>query len=225
MSDVTTTGNPTPQGEESTNPKVAKPTLKLLCNKTHIGPVSEGKVAKTELSKATGKVMFNNQLQVVVKQERTETDTKQSPKQKIDIPLLLDPGMEATKYFLAWDRYHKSEIGTPNYQEKYKAFLVQQKATYESLGISIATDSKGRSIKPELTEQQRSIYNKEMRPFSFSYYETRLSYKSPGVKAVRTLTFRTLNPPDLEKIAATLRVTVKGLDEKITVKRKSSVNS
>lgn len=226
MSDIistSATGVTTPVAEVSKPKKPEVPTLKLLYNRTHIGPTTGLKVAKTELSKATGKVLFNNQLKVKAVKEKTDSnENRPMPNDKVEIPLGTDHAVKATKYFLAWDKKYKGAIGSSSYQKKYTDFLSYQRSVYEILGISVSTDTKGKTVKPELTEQQRGLYNEQMRKFAFSYYETRISYKVPGVKAVRTLTYRTLKQPDLSKIYSELKALISEMDSKIQIVPKTN---
>jgi hypothetical protein len=210
MEDNTTMGNRT-EGQQ-----IAIPTLKLLQNKTHIGPVSEGVVAKASLTKAAGKIMFDNNLKITVANTGDEVGkvsdpTKKPVVKKIKLPAGNEP-QTATLMMLAWDKLYGT-VGTASYQNKYQEFAQMQKTTYEKLGLNLGPNS----TKPELTEQQRRMYNEMMRPYAFSYYEYRLSYKQPGVKAVRSLTYRSLKPGNMDSMLTKLAEQAKNLAAKLTI--------
>lgn len=194
----------------------AKPTLKLLQNKTHIGPVSVGGAAKASLSKAAGKIMFDSNLKVTVKETGEDanktSDLSRKPLVK-SINLGQNGAEDATYYMLAWDKLF-GEVGSTGYQRKYQEFAQMQNQVYAKLGINLSPNSP----KPELTEQQRRMYNAEMRNYAFSYYEYRLSFKQPGAKAVRSLTFRTLKPQDVDSLIAKLADQVRVLSAKLDIK-------
>lgn len=194
----------------------AKPTLKLLQNKTHIGPVSVGGAAKASLSKAAGKIMFDSNLKITIKETGEDVNKNSDPSKK---PLVkkIDLGQngakDATYYMLAWDKLF-GEVGSSGYQRKYQEFAQKQIQVYGELGINLNPNSP----KPELTEQQRRMYNAKMRPYAFSYYEYRLSFKQPGMKAVRSLTYRTLKPQDADSLISKLADQVRILSAKLDIK-------
>ena len=191
-------------------------TLKLLQNKTHIGPVSVGGAAKASLSKAAGKIRFDNNLKVTVK-DTDEDATKVSDPSKEPQVKKINLGHSgaglALLYMMAWDKLF-GKVGSTAYQSKYQEFAQMQNQVYAKLGINLNPNSP----KPELTEQQRRMYNEQMRPYAFSYYEYRLSFKQPGVRAVRSLTYRSLKPMDLDLQVAKLSNMVKELSAKLDVK-------
>lgn len=196
-------------------------TIKLIRNKTHIGPISHGKGIKADLSKATQKIMFNNNLKVTVK---TEDDSEKVNVTSSNKPVVLEieplPGLtivdSASYIYSAWDQICKG-VGTNSYISRYQQFHQKQLKVYSELGINLNPNSP----KPELTEQQRQIYDQRMSKFAFSYYEYRLSFKQPNCKAVRSLTFRTLKPKDLELLENQLIGRAKVIKEKITFTVKS----
>lgn len=197
--------------------QAATPTLKLLQNKTHIGPVSIGGATLASLTKAAGKIAFDSNLKITIKESGDEVGKVTDPTKKpVVVKIDLTKGREQSEailYILAWDRlFH--EVGSPGYQKKYQEFAQAQASVYAEIGLNVGpTDAK-----PELTEQQRRMYNDRMRKYAFSYYEYRLSFKQPGVKAVRSLTYRTVKPLDLSSVVTRLDTTAKGLDNKLTIK-------
>jgi len=203
------------------------PTLKFLRNKTHIGPVSIGISAKASLPKSAGRILFDNNLKVVIKQADGTSVDANSVKDDSKKPLVklikLTKGQEtedATLYMLAWDKKYHQSVGTDNYVKKCELFTKQQQAVYDSLGVPFAPGGKGK--KPELTEQQKRQYNVLMRPYAFNYYEYRLSYKTPGMKAVRSLTYRSLKQFDEDKVIAELAEIVRKLREGLVIVTKST---
>jgi len=211
MAEETSTQNTSKSGEQ-----VAPTTLKLLQNKTHIGPVSSGRAAKASLSKAAGKIIFDSNLKVTVNETGAEAGkisdpTRKPVVQKINLLRGREPH-QATLYMLAWAKLYP-ETGSKQYQEKYEAFARAQGATYKQLGFDLGPNDP----KPMLTEQARRMYNDKMQPFAFSYYEYRLSFKKPGCKAVRSLTYRTLRPMDIERTVSRLTEQVQKLSKDLTV--------
>jgi hypothetical protein len=191
------------------------PTLKLVSDKVHLGPRPSGLKAKTNLSTATGKVLFNNDLKVVIK----GTDQMSSkPIQPGSSTLIkLSVGAEATQaalYMLAWD--HVLSIGTKAYKEKFEALQRARASAYADLGFSNSADKR-----PELTAQQREIYNAKVTPFAFDYFEYKLSFKQPGKKAVRSKTYRSLKPMEPDGLIKQLTLKAKSLGDEISFKTKS----
>lgn len=210
--DVNLTTTSTSNKEQQT----AEPTLKLLQNKTHVGPVSVGGAAKASLSKAAGKIMFDSNLKVTIKETGEDADKVSDPGRKPlvkKIDLKQNGAKDATYFMLAWDKLFGA-VGTPGYQKKYQEFAQKQIQVYAKLGYNLGPNSP----RPELTEQQRRMYNAEMRSFAFSYYEYRLSFKQPGVKAVRSLTYRTLKPQEMDNMIIKLKDQVEILSAKLDIK-------
>jgi hypothetical protein len=175
-------------------------TLKILQNKAHNGPTKGVKGAKTNLSKAVGKIKFNNNLKLETVKE--ESVVSQKPNTSIsfsyDLSKEKNPVEFALYTFMAWDRVYGTDIGTTDYMDRL-AKLHQAKAEfYEKWGIPYTPNSGKR---PVLTEAQRIDYNETVSKSSFDYYEYRLSLKQPGLKAVRTTVYRTLVPLNFEDIS------------------------
>jgi hypothetical protein len=175
-------------------------TLKILQNKAHNGPSKGVKSSKTDLSKAVGKIKFNNNLKLEAIRE--ESAITQKPNTSVsfsyDLSTEEDPVKFALYTFMAWDKVYGTSQGTTDYMDKL-AKLYQAKADfYEKWGIPY-TPNVGK--RPVLTEAQRVDYNETVSKSSFDYYEYRLSFKQPGVKAVRTTVYRTLVPLNFEDIS------------------------
>lgn len=203
-------------GASTVGQQSAEPTLKLLQNKTHIGPISLGGSAKASLTKAAGKILFDSNLKVTIKGTEEDAGKQSDPSKK---PLVRKINLNqggakyATFYMLAWDKLF-GQPGSQGYQEKYQEFARMQTQVYDKLGIKLSPNSP----KPELTEQQRRMYNVGMRKYAFSYYEYRLSFKQPGMKAVRSLTYRTLKPLDIDGTIEKLSNGVKKLNAQLDIK-------
>lgn len=203
---------------QSTSSTVAPlATLKLVSNKTHLGPV-KGKVDKSErLSAAANKIKLNNDLKVTFDSGDGEGKTKRLTTTKTsESESLVDPSKDVSaKVALcimeAWDQQY-SGPGTPDYVDKANALTRAQLNAYASLGINPTA-----GVRPELTEEQKCSYNDMVSPYSFDYYEVRLSYKQPGQKSVRSTTYRYLNRPNLKQIRSLLLKQAKVIDAKLKV--------
>lgn len=194
-------------GAEATN---VTTTLKIVSSKVHLGPKNQGLKAKTNLSSATGKVLFNNNLKVVVGngQNQPVSNSGQSSNSMVINLNVGTEGRDAAYYLLAWDYLFK--IGTDAYLEKFEALQQARTKAYQELGIS----NPG-SDRPELTAQQREVYNAKVRPYAFTYFEYKLSFKQPGKKAVRSKTYRSLKPMDMISIQKQLLSKAKALSKDI----------
>lgn len=187
-----------PAPKTDADPKEPATTLKLVSSRNHLGPKKEGLKAKTDLSSATGKLLFNNNLKVVIKdkgKDKPDNDSNSGSSDK-SYTFGLKVGQEAQQagyLMLAWDYIFK--IGTDAYLEKFEALQRARASAYQELGIS----NPG-SDRPELTSQQREVYNAKVRPYAFTYFEYKLSFKQPGKKAVRSKTYRSLKPMDADSI-------------------------
>lgn len=202
------------QGSSSS---VALASLKLVSNKTHLGPVKE-RVDKSErLSAAANKIKLNNDLKVTFDSGEGEgktkrlTTTKTSESESIMDSSRDVPAKVALCVMEAWDQQY-SGPGTPDYVKKANALSRAQLNAYASLGINPSA-----GIRPELTEEQRSSYNDMVSPYSFDYYEVCLSYKQPGQKSVRSTTYRYLERPNLRQIRSLLLKQAKVIDAKLKV--------
>lgn len=206
--------NPNQSSSSSVAPLAS---LKLVANKTHLGPVKE-RVDKSErLSAAANKIKLNNDLKVTFDSGEDEDKTKRRIIIKTsESEFIVDPSKDvpvkaALCVMEAWDQQY-SGPGTPDYVKKANALSRAQLNAYASLGINPIA-----GVRPELTEEQRSSYNDMVSPYSFDYYEVRLSYKQPGRKSVRSTTYRYLERPNLRQIRNLLLKQAKVVDAKITV--------
>lgn len=191
--------------------------LKLVENKTHKGPVSEEKVARAKaaaLSAAANKVRVVAGFTVKVEKPETEEDSKRSNARSL---LFIDIGespaevVKSSIYIMeSWARKY-SEAGTPDYLEKLTRYTQAQAKAYAAIGFN------GLPVeKPNLTKDQKDIYNSIVGPTGFDYYEYHLALKLEGQKKFeRTKTFRSLRPLDIKGMLVTLSSTSKSLASKI----------
>lgn len=178
-------------------------TLKLLSNRTHVGPATRRSEKSTsEFSAAAKKIKLNNDLKVTVANASTAnamSEKKVNPSSGQRSLLIENKGQmnpaNAFTLMEAWDEITQGKPGTPDYIEKANKLNAVRSQVYAQLGFS-TTDG----MRPELTEEQRAAYSEAVRPYSFDYYEVRLSFKQPGKKAVRSKTYRYLEAPDLDSI-------------------------
>jgi hypothetical protein len=202
------------------------PTLKVVQNKTHMGPVPDWRKNRSgRLSKAANKIRLNCDLKVVVSSESSEDDhiqpKKVNPSLSREFTRSGNPEVDpvSAAYFMqVWDSVYPG-AGDQEYVNKSTELIKAQREAYEELGIN--PDSKK---KPELTEEQRSIYNALVLPKAFDYYEIHLSYKMPQKKVVRSRTYRSLQSFDLKRVQERLLQAAKDLKLKIkiTVKKAES---
>lgn len=196
----------------SSNAPIAS--MKIVSNKTHLGPVKGGVQKSDRLSAAANKIRLNNDLKVTldtVEGSKKTSTTKTSESQSVFDPSKDVSPKSALIIMEAWDSQY-GDPGTPDYVRKANALSRAQLAAYASLGINPAA-----GVRPELTEEQRSSYNDMVSPYSFDYYEVRLSYKQPGQKSVRSTTYRYLERPNLRQIRSLLLKQAKVLDAKLKV--------
>jgi len=188
--------------------------MKIVSNKTHLGPVKGGVQKSNRLSAAANKIRLNNDLKVTL--DTVEGSKKTSTTKTSESESVFDPSKDVSPknaliVMEAWDSQY-GDPGTPDYVKKANALSRAQLAAYASLGINPAA-----GVRPELTEEQRSSYNDMVSPYSFDYYEVRLSYKQPGQKSVRSTTYRYLERPNLKQIRSLLFKQAKVLDAKLKV--------
>lgn len=178
-----------------------KSTLKIVSNKTHVGPAVKSQNNNTLLSAAANKIRLNNDLKVVPAKEEKFSPKPASGNRSLEIVPksgeISNP--DAIAFMEAWDKLYGDKPGTPDYIEKANALNKARSQVYAALGINPQLN-----VRPELTEEQRIAYSEAVKPYSFDYYEVRLSFKQTGHKAVRSKTYRFLNAPDLASIRSKL---------------------
>lgn len=195
--------------------------LKLVRNKAHMGPVSEEKIALAKasaLSAAANKVRVTAGFTVKVNTDDQKSESKtNSPNQSWRITELGDdtPGITAKYAVLlmqAWDNVYTGD-GTQRYVEKLAQALQARANAYTQLGINPTAGSK-----PNLTSDQRLVYNSVVGPTGFDYYEYHLAFKIDGQKKfIRSRTYRSIKPLDLDQIIRKLTNEMTLLNSKITI--------
>jgi len=194
--------------------------VKLARNKAHMGPVSEEKIAQARasaLSAAANKVRVTAGFTVkVATDDKTEVKTN-SQNQSFVFTGLGDDSPKATAehavlLMQAWDNTFKDE-GTPEYVDKLAKALEARAIAYSKLGVNPASGDK-----PNLTADQRVVYNSIVGPTGFDYYEYHLAFKLAGQrKFVRSKTYRSLRPLDVKQMLIKLSSEVATLKGKITI--------
>lgn len=205
--------NVTPN-QSSNSEKAVLATLKIISNKTHVGPVRDRVGKSFRLSAAANKIRINNDLKVSMKSDK-DSSTRTTNKTSESL-LLSNPGQDASvkgalTAMESWDREFNGP-GTPAYVEKANALSRAQSRAYSVLGINPTG-----GIRPELTEEQRVAYNDMVSPYAFDYYEVRLSYKQPGQKSVRSTTYRFLDRPSLSQIKERLNRRAKAINDSLSI--------
>lgn len=195
--------------------------LKLAINKAHMGPVSEEKVARARasaLSAAANKVRVTAGFTVKVNTDDNKSEQKTNFNNKSFVFSALgdDSPMSTAEHAVllmqAWDNIFKDE-GTPEYVEKLAKALEARANAYRKLGINPTSGDK-----PNLTADQRVVYNSVVGPTGFDYYEYHLAFKLAGQKKfVRSKTYRSLRPLELKSLLAKLSKEVDSLKGKITI--------
>lgn len=171
--------------------------LKLCQNKTHFGPVSQEIVDRQKakrLEAAANKLRVTAGFKVQIKKDDPTTvskDTKDNISWVLSSSLLVAESDLVKDAILALDYWDKLLVeGTNNYRSKYAEFIEQRNRVYASLGIN-----PNGNLRPDLTADNRKMYNEQMAPYAFDCYEYHLAVKLPGNKGfIRSKTFRSLTP-------------------------------
>lgn len=201
--------------------------IKLAVNKTHMGPVSASKVAKdkaSKLSAAANKVKLAAGFKVSILKDQTESAKAGSYNQSWVFRGLGDDSPMQTStaaVFLmqAWDNIFGDE-GTPEYVEKLARATEARATAYSKLGINPASGKK-----PILSADQRVLYNSIVGTTSFDYYEYHIAFKLAGqLKFVRSKTYRSIRPLDINQMINKLNSEVQKLSEKMYISTVANVN-
>lgn len=199
--------------------------VKLARNKAHMGPVSEEKIALARasvLSAAANKVRVTAGFAVKVNTDDNKEVKTNSQNQSFIFTELGDDSPKTTAEYAvllmqAWDNTFKDE-GTPEYVQRLAKALEARATAYTKLGINPTPGDR-----PNLTADQRVVYNSIVGPTGFDYYEYHLAFKLAGQKKfVRSKTFRSLRPLDLKQILDKLSSEVLSLKNKITITSKQT---
>lgn len=202
-------------GSASSTPNVGASvdTLKLVSSRTHLGPAVRSQAKSKLVSAAANKIRLNNDLKVGVRSTTAEPKTTKGNSQSLDINI--KGGIYPQNAFIlmeAWDRLFGDKPGTEDYVKKAVQLESVRNQVYASFGIK---PEKGK--RPELTEEQRVAYSEAVRPYSFDYFEVRLSFKQNGHKAVRSKTYRFLQAPDLASLKTRLLGQAKVVNQEFQV--------
>lgn len=213
------------EGEGKDNDKSKTPTLKLVMNKVHLGPVSARR-KRPMLSKSANKIRLNDNLAVKsTSNSESNRDSKEQKRSSFKSARVIDlldgtsaqSAVEAVYLFEGYSRLVGDAPGTSGYIEKSAALAKAQNEAYSELGFSPEKLRAKDAKPPVLTEDQRSLYNARVLPYAFDYYEIYLSYKEPGKKAVRTRTYRYVTEPTIDSLVTRIMEKRDAVTEKITV--------
>lgn len=203
------------------NKEVVKDTtyIKLVENRTHFGPVSEEKIARAKaaaLSAAANKVRLMSNFTVKVETPNTEKGNDRTQARSLlfeEVGSTPAEVAESAIYLMqAWDNKY-GEQGTPDYVNKLTKALQARAKAYMELGINPNSQEK-----PNLTSDQRVVYNSIVGPTGFDYYEYHLAFKLEGqTKFARSKTYRSLRPLDIKSMLVTLSTETRSLRTRIIV--------
>lgn len=198
--------------------------MKLVENKTHFGPVSEDKVAKAkaaQLSAAANKVRLMADFTVKISKDPTEeTESRSNARSLLFTEIGSSPLeiAESAVYIMqAWDIKYGDE-GTPDYTKKLSAALAARAEAYRTLGINPSS-----GVKPNLSADQRLVYNSIVGPTGFDYYEYHLAFKIDGQKKfARSKTYRSLRPLDISRMLSNLSIEANRLKNDIDLRSRQN---
>jgi hypothetical protein len=193
--------------------------IKFVENKTHMGPVSEEKIARAkaaQLSAAANKVRVMADFTVKVSKDTDGDKPKSSNARSLLFTETGETPEEVAKTALylmqAWDNKYGDQ-GTPDYVERLTAAIAARSEAYSKLGI---TPTAGK--KPDLTTDQRVVYNSIVGPTGFDYYEYHLAFKLEGqTKFARSKTYRSLRPLDIKSMLGSLSKEMERLMKEISL--------
>lgn len=200
--------------------------VKLCVNGAHMGPISQRKVDRANalrLSAAANKIKVMADFSIKVNKTNLSEDKQVIDHNKSYVlfdstEISVEQVIDAALYYMqAWDMTYK-EDGTPKYLEKLRAMLNARSSAYSQLGLNPAA-----TVRPDLTVQQRSVYNSIVGPYGFDYYEYHLAFKLQGEKKfIRSKTYRSLSPGNSESIAATLNKRYQIISKYFDIETKTS---
>lgn len=198
--------------------------IKLVENKTHFGPVSEEKIARAKaaaLSAAANKVRLMSNFTVKVETPDTKKENDRTQARSLVFEDIGDNPMQVAKsavYLMqAWENKYGDQ-GTPDYVKKLTIALQARAKAYKELGINPNSGEK-----PNLSSDQRVVYNSVVGPTGFDYYEYHLSFKVEGqAKFARSKTYRSLRPLDIKSMLNTLSKEANSLKSRITLATRQS---
>lgn len=177
--------------------------LKVCQNKARMGPVDVSTVAdrnKSQLSAAANKIRVMADFSVKVNTE----NKKEVPENSQNISWLVFSDAEvdtqlaikqAICLMQAWEETFAGSPGTKDYMKKLGSMLNARAGAYKKIGVKY--DPHGE--RPNLTAEQRAVYNSIVGEYAFDYYEYHLAFKFAGEKRfIRSKTIRSLRPLEIE---------------------------
>lgn len=207
-----------------------KPYMIIVSVQQHIGPETFDRMRwdnSRKLSAAARKITLNENLKVTVTPEHAEArDEKSAALDKQYSSALafclkgngLITKINATQavYLMqAWDILHPA-YGTTEFLNKYEQFKAVQTKVYNSLGINPQS-----KVRPVLSEADRQMYNSQVGPYGYDYWETHITYRDADGQNVVSKTFRSLKRPDLDGQVAKLAKISINLAKQFTVSVKT----
>lgn len=191
---------------------------KLVMNKTHIGPVSE-RVAKARsakaLSAAANKIRMAANFKVEFSKEPQGVNQNSANYSSWLFFEQADQLVGAKTGLLlmqAWDKVY-TEDGTSGYLTKYNEFIAARGRAYAKLGINPSSGDR-----PNLTSDQRRVYDECVRPYAFDYYEYHIAFKlNDTERFVRSKTYRSLEPLDLNTLSQKLMTKYREINSLVNI--------
>lgn len=187
-------------------------TLKLVSSQRAMGPQSQKDRDNNRKSAAVRKIAFNNNLKVEFTSDEAKASQAKAKSINNSTNIESNSAEHAIEIFLAWDTVFPSTMDE-EYKSKLNEYKRAQSDMYAIMGITIPHNGS----KPYLSIEQREMYNEEMRKHSFKYFTTSISYKDGKHHAVRTKTYKSLQPVDRAQLLQKLEAAVKKIGVNITI--------
>lgn len=196
---------------------------KISLNHARKGPVSTAKASLTrskKVSTAAQKVAITGDYKASFILEKVENIR---PVEPFNMSWMMTGSNKEenlnTQYFTAlclmqaWsDKYDSSE-GTPDYMEKLIAYKEAQTRAYNALGLNASNKDK-----PNLSKEEKAVYDSIVGPYAFDYYEIHISFKAPGnTRMVQSRHYRTLRRPNIQGIVDTIWAEAKHVSQKMSM--------
>lgn len=175
-----------------------KITIKLVSAMKSVGPKKLRKVSSVPM--AAKKIAFNSNLKVGFLSKGSQENIQRSKDGNRAITMAFggqvspEIGVAAQ---IAWEFVMRKHANAyESYLNAANAYSKAKADTYQRLGIIV----KSILDKPEMTSDQLEEYNATMSNHSFMYYTYAISYRDFNSHAVRSKSFKTLNPISLEQL-------------------------
>lgn len=202
--------------------------LKFVANKAHMGPISEEKAMRNKaksLTAAANNIRILADFSVKISNDNDQKGgNDQCHSYLIQGVGLTSDAVTKSAFLLmqAWDKVFPGE-GTQGYMDKMGALIEARHQVYANLGIKIKLTDDKREIRPDLSVDQRKIYNASVGPLAFDYYEYHIAFKlETRKKFVRSKSFRSLQPLDISSKIRELDREVNRLQQLITITTKQT---